>query len=60
MGAAAAHCNSGKWGARRGQDCAWGRVSIEKADALRPAGTLSLLARERGRRTDGELAKEGE
>lgn len=54
---AAAAGSGGRGGARaaRGAGC-----PIEKADALRPPSTLSLLARERGRRTDREPAGEGE
>lgn len=54
---AAAAGSGGRGGARaaRGAGC-----PIEKAAALQPPSTLSLLARERGRRSDGEPAKEGE
>lgn len=54
---AAAAGSGGRGGARaaRGAGC-----PIEKAAALRPPSTLSLLARERGRRTDREPAREGE
>lgn len=49
--------SGGRGGARaaRGAGC-----PIEKAAALRPPSTLSLLARERGRRTDRGPAREGE
>lgn len=54
---AAAAGSGGRGGARaaRGAGC-----PIEKADALRQPSTLSLLARERGRRTDRDPAREGE
>lgn len=55
LAAAAGSGGRGGASAARGAGC-----PVEKAAALRPPSTLSLLARERGRRSDREPAKEGE